>query len=180
MKKLIAVLCVVALAAAGFLFLRQGYVYEISENDIQSRIDGQFPVQKCVLVFCIELKKPFVRFTERDTRIEFGSAARMEIAFSEDKYDGEAGFSGRLKYVRDKGAFFLDDSRLEYLRVNGVSDENRKNLDHLAAAMVKDYLNANPVYSFKHTVLELVAPWLELKDVKVHDGVLRIRLGLAA
>lgn len=180
MRKSLVILLVVAAAAATFLYLRQGYVYEISEADIQNRIDGQFPVQKCVLVFCIELKKPFVHFADQDTRIEFGSAARMEIAFSKDKYDGEAGFSGELKYVSDKGAFFLDDSRLEYLKVSGVSEENKKNLDHLAAAMVKDYLSANPIYSFKNTALALIAPWLELKDVSVREGILRLRIGLAA
>ena len=180
MKKLaVALLIVVAVAASGFFFLRHGYIYEVSQADIQRRIDSQFPVEKCVLVFCIELNEPFVRLTDSQTRIEFGSKALMEVAFRDEQYDGNAGFSGELSYVRNQSAFYLNNSRLEYLKVNGVSKRHKKNLDELAALLVADYLRANPVYSFKNTALELVAPWLELKEITVRDGVLRLRLGLA-
>lgn len=180
MKKLAAVvLIVIAVVAAAFLYLRRGYVYEISQADIQSRIEAQFPVEKCVLVFCIELNEPFVTLTDRSTRIEFGSNALMEIAFSKEQYDGNAGFSGELRYVRGESAFYLEQSRLEYLEVNGVSEQHKENLDQLAALLVSDYLRSNPVYSFKDTALELIAPWLELKDVNVRDGVLQLRLGIA-
>lgn len=180
MRKLVVVLLVViAIAAGGFFYLRRGYVYEISQADIQSRIEAQFPVEKCVLVFCIELDEPFVKLTDSETRIEFGSNALMEVAFSRQQYDGNAGFSGELSYSRGESAFYLRDSRLEYLRVNGVSEDHKKNLDQLATLLVADYLRANPIYSFRNTALELIAPWLELKDVDVRNGVLRIRLGLA-
>ena len=181
MKKLaVALLILAAVAAAGLFFLRRGYVYEISQADIQSRVESQFPVEKCVLVFCIELHEPFVQLTDSQSRIEFGSKALMEVAFSKEQYDGNAGFSGELEYARERSAFFLQDSRLEYLEVKGVSEKHKKNLNELAALLVADYLRANPVYSFKDTALELVAPWLELKEISVKDGVLRLRLGLAA
>ncbi|MGA8260339.1 MAG: DUF1439 domain-containing protein [Arenicellales bacterium] len=178
-KKLIVAACIVVVAAAIFLAMRRGYVYEVSQAQIQSQLDRQFPVDKCVLVFCLELKQPFVHLTERHTRIEFGSAARMKVAFSKDQYDGEAGFSGGLKYVGAKGAFYLDDSKLEYLKVSGVSEKSKQSLDQIAAALIKQYLSANPIYKFKGSVARLIAPWLELKEVSVHDGILRVRLGLA-
>jgi len=55
-KKVSIVLLVLLLAALGgaFLYLRHGHVYEISEADIQRGIDNEFPVEKCVLVFCLE------------------------------------------------------------------------------------------------------------------------------
>lgn len=180
MKKLaVLLLLVAALAIPGFFYLRHGYVYEISQSDIQERIESQFPVDRCVLVFCIELDKPFVLLKDNQTRIEFGSDAVMEVAFSSEKYDGNAGFSGRLSYIRDKSAFYLQDSRLEYLEVNGVSEEHKKNLNELAALLVSEYLRSNPIYSFRDTALELVAPWLELKEIDIRDGMLRLRLGLA-
>lgn len=179
MKKLAVVMLIIVLAAvAGLFYLRHGYVYEISQADIQSRIDRQFPVKRCVLVFCIELDEPFVKLTNDQTRIEFGSNALMEVAFSKDRYDGNAGFSGELSYISNDSAFYLRDSRLEYLEVDGVSEDHKRDLDQLAAMLVSEYLNANPIYSFKNTAFELVAPWLELKEVKVRDGVLRIRFGL--
>jgi hypothetical protein len=178
-KTLVVLVIVAAVAAAGFFYLRRGYVYEISQADIQSRIESQFPMEKCVLVFCIELDKPFVKLTDNQTRIEFGSNALMEVAFSKEQYDGNAGFSGELSYVRGESAFYLQDSKLEYLEVNGVSEEHKKNLDQLAALLVSEYLRANPIYSFRDTALELVAPWLELKEIQVREGVLRLRLGLA-
>lgn len=171
---------VVLMLAAAFLALRRGYVYEVSEADIQSRIESRFPVEKCVLVFCIELHDPFVKLRSGQARIEFGSKALMEVAFSNEQYDGDSGFSGELSYVRDEGAFYLREPRLEYLEVNGVSEEHKKNLRELAALLVSEYLRTNPIYSFRDTLLEPLAPWLELKGVTVRDGVLRIRLGLAA
>jgi hypothetical protein len=177
----IVVVCLVALVAvAGFLGLRRGYVYEISQANIQSRLKSQFPVKQCLFVLCIELKEPFVRLSEHETRIVFGSNAHMDVALANDQYDGEAGFSGRLKYVRDEGAFYLDDSKLEYLKVKGLSEKDKKNLDHLAALMIKEYLRTNPVYRFRDSIMALIAPWLELKEVTVSHGALRIRLGLAA
>lgn len=173
-----ALLIVAAVAVAGVFYLRHGYVYEISQADIQSRIEPQFPVEKCVLVFCIELDNPFVKLKDGRARIEFGSDALMEVAFSKDQYDGNAGFSGELRYVSEESAFFLQDSKLEHLEVNGVSEEYKKDLDQLAALLVSEYLRANPIYSFEGTALELFAPWLELKEVNVRDEILSIRLGL--
>jgi len=180
MKKLaVTLLIVAAVVVAALFYLRHGYVYEVSEADIQARVQSQFPMEKCVLVFCLELDRPFVKLTEGSTRIEFGADALMEIAFSSDKYDGNAGFSGELSYVAGEGAFYLTDSRLEFLEVKGVSEKHKDNLDQLAAMIVSEYLRANPIYSFRDSALELVAPWLELKEVDVRAGVLRVRLGLA-
>jgi hypothetical protein len=179
-KKSVVVISVLAvLVAVGFFYLRHGYVYEISQADIQGRIETHFPVERCVLVFCIELSEPFVRLSDTQTRIEFGSDALMEVAFSKNKYDGNAGFSGELRYLAKEGAFYLQDSRLEYLEMNGVSEEHRKNLNELAAMLVSEYLRANPIYSLRNTVFGPVAPWLELKEVDIRGGVLRLRLGLA-
>lgn len=180
MKRIaVAILVVIALTAAAFLYLRRGYEYEISQADVQSRIETQFPVEKCVLVFCIELTEPLVGFTDGEARIEFGSNARIEVAFSSKEHDGAAGFSGVLRYVREKRAFFLGEPRLEHLEVSGVSEKDKETLNQLAALLITEYLRTNPIYSFENTALEAIAPWLELKQVSAGDGVLRIRLGLA-
>lgn len=179
-KAIIGLIVVAVLATTAVMFLRRGYVYEIAEADIQSRMESQFPVDRCVLVFCIELTEPFVRLQDGQTRIQFGSNAQMEVAFSNEQYDGKAGYSGELTYVNEEGGFFVEDSKLEYLEVNGISEEHKKNVDQLAALLVSEYLRTNPIYSFNGTMLELVASWLELKEVSVEDGVLRIRFGLVS
>lgn len=180
-KTAVAVLLLVLVTLAGaFLYLRHGHVYEIAEADIQQSLDSHFPVEKCVLVFCLELSEPFVRLNDGQARIEFGSRALMEVAFSDDEYDGSAEYSGELMYDAEQIAFFLNDSRLESLQVRGVAEKHKENLDKLASLLVSEYLRANPVYSFKDTAFELIAPWLELKEVMMRDGVLRIRMGLAA
>lgn len=179
-KAAIVLLIVIVIAcAAALMYLRHGHVYEISQAEIQSRIQGHFPVKRCVLVFCLELDQPFVQLENRQTRIDFGSNALMEVAFSNEQYDGSVGFSGELVYKPDQGAFYLDDSRLEYLEVSGVSDKHKDNLDNLAALLVSEYLRANPIYSFRDTAFDLIAPWLEIKEVDIRDGILRLRIGLA-
>lgn len=181
MKKVSIVLLVLLLAALGgaFLYLRHGHVYEISEADIQRGIDNEFPVEKCVLVFCLELSEPFVRLKDNQARIEFGASTLLEVAFSNNEYDGTAEYSGELAYDRDQIAFFLAQTRLESLEVSGVSDKHKENIDKLAAMLVSEYFRANPVYSFKGDSYELIAPWLELKEVVIRDGTLQIRMGLA-
>lgn len=182
MKKtvLVLVLAVLLAAGGGFMYLRHGHVYEISEADIQRNLNSHFPTEKCVLVFCLELSEPFVRLQDGAARIGFGSRARMDVAFSNDEYEGAAEYSGGLSYDREKLAFFVDDARLESLEVSGVAEEHKDNVDKLASMLVRDYLRANPVYSLKDTTFELIAPWLELKEVILRDGMLRIRMGLAA
>lgn len=181
MKKTLFVLMVVIAVAAGsaFMYLRAGHVYEVSQAAIQTQVESQFPVEKCVLVFCIELDRPVVELNAGEKRIEFGSNALMEVAFSSDQYDGTMGFSGELVYEPERQAFFLDDSRLEYLDVKNISEKHRDNVNNLASLLVSEYLRANPIYSFKGTPFESVAPWLELKEVEMRDGVLRLRIGLA-
>lgn len=181
MKKTALVVLIILLVALGgaFLYLRHGHVYEIAEADIQQSIDSHFPVEKCVLVFCLELSQPFVRLNDGQARIEFGSRALMEVAFSDDEYDGSAEYSGELNYDAERIAFFLNNARLESLQVSGVSEKHKENLDKLASLLVSEYLRTNPVYSFKDTTLELIAPWLELKEVMMRDGMLQIRMGLA-
>ncbi|MBS1270091.1 MAG: hypothetical protein MAG794_01044 [Gammaproteobacteria bacterium] len=183
MKKIAAILSIAIAIAVGaaYLYLRHGYVYEISQAEIQNRIDSQFPVENCVLVFCIELSEPFVLLRDQQTRIEFGSNALMEIAFSNEQYDGSVGFSGEVSYKPGKRALYLERSRLEHLDFSGVSDKDKQNqnLNRLAVLLVSEYLRANPIYSFHDTVFALIAPWLQLKEVYVRDGILRLRLALA-
>jgi len=175
----IALILVLAAVAGAFLYMRHGHLYEISEDELQQHVQTQFPIEKCVLVFCLELSEPFVRLNDGQTRIEFGSNALMEIAFSNEEYDGAARFSGELAYDSEKISFFLEDSRLESLEVSGVSEKHKDNLDQLASMLVSEYLRANPIYSFKDTTFELIAPWLELKEVTMNEGLLRVRVGLA-
>lgn len=180
-KTLVMTLLVVALVVgAAFMYLRSGHVYEISQAEIQKQIQVQFPVEKCVLVFCIELDQPTVQLNAGQSRVEFGSNALMEVAFSNDQYDGTVGFSGALVYKPDQKAFFLDDSRLEYMNVKNISEKHKDNVNNLATLLVTEYLRANPIYSFKGTPFESIAQWLELKEVDMRDGVLRLRIGLAA
>jgi len=174
----VAVIAVVMVAV--FFALRRGYVYEVPGEEIQSRMEARFPVRKCVLVVCVELSEPFVQLRDGRSRIEFGSNTRMEIAFNSKRYDGSARFSGELSYVRSSGAFHLRDSRLESLRVSGIKDKYKQDVDQLAALLVADYLKENAIFSFEDSVLEPVSRWLELKEVDVRDGALRIRLGLAS
>lgn len=180
MRKVAVVLVAFFLVAgSAFLYLRRGHVYEISQAEIQNRVESQFPVEKCVLVFCIELDKPVVQLNAGHNRVEFGSNAMMEVAFSNEQYDGSLGFSGALAYKPEQRGFFLDDSRLEHLEVNGISEKHRDNVNELAALLVREYLRANPIYTFQGTPLESVAPWLELKEVTMPNGSLRMRVGLA-
>lgn len=181
MKKIAVVALIVVLLALGgaFLYLRHGHVYEIAEADIQQSIDSHFPVEKCVLVFCLELSQPFMRLNDGQARIEFGSRALMQVAFSDDEYDGSAEYSGELVYDAEQIAFFLNDARLESLQVSGIAEKHKENVDKLASLLAREYLRAHPVYSFKDTTFELIAPWLELKEVMMRDGVLRIRMGLS-
>lgn len=176
---LVVLAIVLAVVAAAYFYLRDGYVYQISETELQSRMEGQFPVNKCVLIFCIELDDPFVRLIDQRARIEFGSRAVMELAFSDRQYIGHAGFSGVLKYVPGTGEFYLRDPKLEYLEVTGVSEEHKRDLHKLAGMLVSDYLSGNPVYSFKDTMFDWIAPWLELKSIKVRNDTLRLWFGLA-
>lgn len=178
-KALVALLVILVIVAAAFLYLRRGHVYEVSQADIQASVGSQFPVEKCVLVFCIELSNPSVTLNAGDTRVEFESDAVMEVAFSKEEYDGSVGFSGALAYKAAQSAFYLDDSRLEHLELKGVSDKHRDKLKELSSLLVREYLRSNPIYSFKGTAFELIAPWLELKEVSMSDGILRLRIGLA-
>lgn len=180
MSRLIGILLLVAaLLAGGFLMLRHGYVYEIPQADIQQSLTGEFPVERCVLVFCIELRRPFVRFGEDPSRIGFGSDASVEVGFSNKRHDGRVAFTGRLDYVPEEAAFYLRDARLEHLEMSGVADKYQQPLEELTLTLVSEYLRAHPLYSLADTAWAPLAPWLELKETRVRDDALQLRLGLA-
>lgn len=172
---LLALLAVVAVV----FVLRDGYVIELSEAEIQQELQKKFPIKECVLVFCVEFEDPFVLLSKTANRLHFGASAKLDYLLKQKSYQGKAEFSGTIEYRPEEAIFYLSESRIEKFDVEGVSDKHAKQVNVIATALISNYLNTNPIYRLEGTEIHQLASRLFLRKVDVANQTLRIHLSLA-
>lgn len=161
------------IGAAWFGYQRFGTLasIEISQAEIQSRLETQFPFQKCFIV-CLILSEPKVSLNEGSDRIHFVTNLMLESG--QRKMPGQMSFSGKLRYEREAGKFFFDAIEVQDLNLAGIPPEFAEIVKvrgpGIAAAMLSD----RPIYTLDNNTLKGSMARLAIKDVKVVGGKLRV------
>ena len=155
------------------------YVINLSQQQIQEKLDEAFPIEKeYLVVFMARLSHPEVMLQEGSDRITFGIEASTNVDIKQYPVAGQGWFSGGIRYDAQSGAFFIQDANIETLVIEGLPDKYRIPLEFAASLAVREYLNRHPVYTlnpakFKHSLAKLA-----LQNVVIANGQLKITLGL--
>jgi hypothetical protein len=185
MLKSLAILVVVAVlvvAGAVYYFSERGYRIVLTAEEIEERVGKDFPLEKEYLKFVtLRLSEPDVDFLEATERVRVSLDALLTLRFpgSEQKeVDGACAVTFGLKFDAEASSFYLVDSEVESLDIEGVPPMWAKKVGDFAIATANLYLTRYPVYTIEPKDIKGVATTMVLQDVTVRRGKLVIRLGI--
>jgi hypothetical protein len=101
------------------------YALRLSEKQIQEKLYSKLPLTKKYLIFQMTLDNPRVNLASGSNRVRAGLDVFLNIqAWNEVKpLAGTLDVSGGIKYVPERGEFFLTDPVIERVLVQDVPDK---------------------------------------------------------
>ena len=180
MRRIAIGLAVLIVLGAGGWFALQRYnpvvSFDVSQDELQQRLVDKFPVKNCsLLIACIEIEQPKLALTEGSDRIGF--FATLTLMFGERQLPGQVALTGKVRYVREEGEFYLDEIEIEQFELSGVPAEFAELVRKRGPGVLRSILASRPVYTLKGDSTKTALAKLALRDVKVVNGLLRITLG---
>jgi len=179
--RLALVVLAAAAVAAGWLLWRGEAVISLGQTELQQAIQLGFPVEKTYLVIVqVRLSDPVVTLRESSDRIEL--AVRVEAGIKDvgKPSRGTADLSCRIRYEPSEGSFYADDPKVERLALDGHPEGLLEKSSGAVTWMLQGLLAHRPIYTLKALDTARSVSKLDLKDVRVRDGRLRLTLGVDA
>ena len=157
---------------------RRGLTITLGQAEIQQRLEAAFPVEQEQFAVRVVVDQPQVILREGSDRIGLDVRVRVRIPLLRE-YTGRVGTTGKLVYRREDKAFYLFESRVERLEIDGLPPEQTELVKKPVEAVAARALEAHPIYRLQgrnaqETLVEYV-----LLDVQVRDGKVIAELGLA-
>jgi hypothetical protein len=150
---------------------------ELTAEDIQAQLAGQFPVRQERPYITVILSDPVVMLEDNSDRIG------VELTVSTTTLGNIVGHArglvdGRLRYVPQTGEFFLVNPEVRRLQVAGVPQQYQRDMQSVVAAVAKDTLARLPVYRLNEQDPNQALAKRHLKSATVRDGRLVLDLQL--
>lgn len=151
------------------------WTVELSEADLQERIDKRLPIEKNKLLFTVLVSALKVELTEGSERI--GMVADMEIKsphLSSGK--GRARLDGKLRYQATDGAFYFQEVEVREVTFENIPDKYHGLVRELFQHAVQRRLAETPVYQLDTNKTKQQIAKALLKSVRVMKGKLVLEL----
>jgi Protein of unknown function (DUF1439) len=168
------VLGVVAVAAA-IAYLKYGpeAFLDLSQAELQEKLDPKFPQEKCFLALaCLEIRSPKIQLTEGSDRV--GLAAEFVASLGSRKMPGTLLLTGKPRYVQHEGSFFIDDIQIREFKMSGNAPDFDEVVRVRGPGLLKALMQGTPLYTLKSDTKYGAFAKLALKSVLVVNGKLRI------
>jgi hypothetical protein len=146
-----------------------------SHEELSAKLAKRFPLEKSVAGL-VEVKLANPRFETLDP----GSSPRLAVRFDlEAKLPltgkstmGSLILSGRPRYDSQLRSIFIDDPKIEKLRLDNMSDAVAAALAKTATSVARDALSDKPVYAFTSEELTRYGMNLNPRRIEVRgDGI---------
>lgn len=177
----VLVLLIIAIVSGAFYFSGKQYVFRFSESQMQEKLNAKLPLTKTyLLIFQVTLNNPRVSLSSNSTRINAGLDIILNIRVGNETkpLGGSIDVSGDVKYVADRGEFFLTDPFIERLAIQGVPDKYSDKVNLVLTKAMAEYYLDHPIYSLRATDATQFTARLVLKNVVVENRELVVTLGL--
>ena len=181
----VAATLLVILVGGSFAVLKtSGVVVTISEERLNAELAALFPMEQEVAAGVrLTLSEPTVVWAESgDGRLEFAARADAEVLPLNRRYGGRAQISGAIRFDGDTGEFYLLDSRVEAVDVDGVPALFQAPLALVADRLAGERLEREAFYQLEGPLqgegLLARLPGLVVREVVVADRGLHVRVGL--
>ncbi len=117
---------IMLLAGTYFYFSGKEYVVRITETEIREKLDEKLPLTKSYLfIIQITLQNPRVLLENGSKRINAGLDVLLNITVNKNPkpLGGTVDVSGGVRYLADKGEFFLTNPAIENFGIQGIPDK---------------------------------------------------------
>lgn len=172
---------IVLSAGAYFYFTGTEYVVRMSESEIREKLDKKLPLTKSYFfIIQITLKNPRVMLEERSKRVKAGLDILLNIKINKNPkpLGGTIDVSGGVKYLAEKGEFFLTDPIIENLGVQGIPNKYLDKVNKALTQLLTKYYESNPIYTLHLSDSKQAIARMALKDVAVVNKELVVTLGI--
>jgi hypothetical protein len=183
MKRLCEIAAIILLGCSGIrcsYFWDKEFVIEITEEQIQEKLDAQFPIsEEYLLIFRLTLADPEVALEEGSDRIGLGVSAFTNVRVDDEELTGQANIATKIRYNPQKGSLHLVDPQVENLTISLLPEKYEDAVMLAAGVSTNKFLDDYEIYRLDQSDFKQRMAKLVLKDVVVKDGVLRVTLSLA-
>ena len=180
MKKynvLIGIGIALAVSLLFIVIVPKQYVIELSQAQLQQRLEAQFPIQKQSIFLEAQLRNPKVFLTEDSERIGLTVEVGIKVIGIADEFTGMGRISSGISYKAEKGEFYLLNPRVEKLEIEFLPSQYVDKAIGIVNLTAGEFLDNYPIYELKKSDLKQQALRLVMKDLSISDGVVRISLG---
>ena len=153
------------------------YTVEISEAELQEKIEKLMPIEKKKFLVTVTLSDPDVDLTVGEYQIGLFSNVHVH-APGGVKGKGEVKIVGALRYDAENGQFFFDNPKIEQLSSENIPPKVLPTVKELAQLSVSKYLETKPVYKLSDEKLKHKLAKAMLQSVKVEDNHLLLKLSV--
>ena len=183
-KPVIIILLLFIFAVVGgafYYFSGKEYVYRFTESQIQEKLSTKLPFTRTFLfIFQVTLDHPRVSLANNSQRMSAGLDVVLDIRVGNDAkpLGGTLDVSGGIKYVPERGEFFLTDPVIERLVFQGIPDKYLEKVNLVLARALTAYFAERPIYALSVANTKQLAARLVLKRVVVENHELVVTLGI--
>jgi hypothetical protein len=182
-KPVLSVVSLVILLVVGayFYFSGKEYVVRITESEIREKLSEKLPLTKSYFFFIqITLKNPRIRLENGSDRINAGLDVLLNINLNKNPkpLGGTVDVSGGVRYLADKGEFFLTNPVIENLGIQGIPEKHITKVTQALTMALAKYYDENPIYTLRSTDAKQAVTRMILKNVIVENKELVVTLGI--
>ncbi len=177
----LVVIALLTAMAAYYHFSNREYVFRFTENQLQGKLDAKLPFTRSYfLIFQVTVDNPRISLADESGRVRTGLDVTLNIRIGDEpkQLGGTVDVSSRVKYVPEKGQFFLTDPMVEHLAIQGIPPRYSQDADAAITQALSAYYSEHPIYTLKRTDVKQAAARLVLKKFVIENHDLVVTLGI--
>jgi len=153
-----------------------GYTLKLSEADLQKRVSAMMPIEKKQLFMTVIVSDPTVSLLAESDQVSVFLNVEA-IAPGGLKGSGRGRVLGKLHYDKSKGAFFLQDPKLDQLVIDRVPTTISQQISSVSQAMITATLASYPLYTLNDKDFKQKMAKSMIESIVVKDQHLLIKFG---
>jgi len=151
------------------------YTVEISEKQLQQKVETMMPLERSQYFVTVKLSNPKVNLLPNDNRIGITSNISASIpGIIQGK--GRATITGSIRYDSQRGAFYLDKPVIEKLQVDKLPKKYLPQVKDMAQKALSKSLSTKPLYRLNDKDLRQKLAKSMLKGISIKNKILFVEL----
>jgi len=157
--------------------LASAYTIELTQQQLQERLEGMMPMHRDRYFMKVTLDQPVVDLAVGDGMLGFEGVITIDAP---GNMGGEVAvkIAGELVYDPDQGAFFFKKPKILSLDTSQILSGNEAQVKSVIEPLASKYLERKPVYLLQDDDLKQQLAKAVLQSVTVEDNKLVLELSM--